>query len=101
MRPTSGKPSGIGGRQSRPVCRVIWPMWAPKATSWKELVAFGAHIGQITLHTGRDCLPPIPEGFPDVGRMAPAYVHLLRVYDHDAARFCLSQLYLEQIGRAS
>ena len=80
--------------------RVIAAPYKPPSfllpTSWKELVAFGAHIGQITLHTGRDCLPPIPEGFPDVGRMAPAYVHLLRVYDHDAARFCLSQLYLEQ-----
>ncbi|WP_280191245.1 GntR family transcriptional regulator [Delftia sp. PS-11] len=65
-------------------------------TSWKELVAFGAHIGQTTLHSARDCLPPIPEGFPPVGSIAPAYVSLLRVHTHDAARFCLSQLYLEQ-----
>jgi GntR family transcriptional regulator len=80
--------------------RVIAAPYKPPSfllpTSWKELLAFGAHIGQITLHTERDSLPPIPAGFPDVGRMAPAYVHLLRVYDHDAARFCLSQLYLEQ-----
>ena len=48
--------------------RVIAAPYKPPSfllpTSWKELVAFGAHIGQITLHTGRDCLPPIPEGFP-------------------------------------
>ena len=80
--------------------RVIAAPYKPPSfllpTSWKELVAFGARIAQTTLHIERDGLPPIPDGFPEVGRIAPAYVHLLRVHTHDAARFCLSQLYIEQ-----
>ena len=65
-------------------------------TSWQELVAFGEQIQQITLHTTNDCVPPIPSGFPLPGTLAPAYVHFLRVHSHDDARFCLSELYLEQ-----
>ena len=64
--------------------------------SWQELVAFGRRIRQTTLRTQTDCLPPIPAGFPLTGRLAPAYVHMLRVHAHDGARFCLSELYLEQ-----
>jgi GntR family transcriptional regulator len=80
--------------------RVIAAPYRPPSfllpTSWKDLVAFGERIGQITVRTEEGCLPPIPEGFPAVGRLAPAYVHLLRVHTHGGARFCLSELYLEQ-----
>lgn len=91
---------GLLQSRKRGGTRVVAAPYRPPSfllpTSWKELLAFGAHIGQTTLHSARDCLPPIPDGFPAVGRIAPAYVHLLRVYTHDTARFCLSQLYLEQ-----
>lgn len=69
-------------------------------TSWQELVAFGEQIQQTTLHQARDCVPPIPAGFPAAGQspgeLAPAYMHFLRVHTHGQARFCLSELYLEQ-----
>ncbi|RGE44234.1 GntR family transcriptional regulator [Comamonas testosteroni] len=65
-------------------------------TSWQELVAFGEQIQQITLHQANDCVPPIPTGFPLPGELAPAYMHFLRVHTHGDARFCLSELYLEQ-----
>jgi len=64
--------------------------------SWQELVAFGEQIRQLTLHTAEDCVPPIPAGFPLPGELAAAYVHFLRVHTHGEARFCLSELYLEQ-----
>ena len=65
-------------------------------TSWQELVAFGEQIQQTTLHQADDCVPPIPAGFPLPGKLASAYTHFLRVHSHGEARFCLSELYLEQ-----
>ena len=64
--------------------------------SWQQLVAFGEQIEPITLHTAHDCIPPIPAGFPQPGQLADAYVHFLRAHTHDDARFCLSELYVEQ-----
>ncbi|MDR3065965.1 MAG: GntR family transcriptional regulator [Comamonas sp.] len=65
-------------------------------TSWRELVAFGEQIRQTTLQQAHDCVPPIPAGFPCPGELAPAYAYFLRVHQHGEARFCLSELYLEQ-----
>ena len=64
--------------------------------SWQQLVAFGEQIEPITLHTAHDCIPPIPAGFPQPGQLAEAYVFFLRAHTHDDARFCLSELYVEQ-----
>ena len=64
--------------------------------NWQQLVAFGERIEPITLNTVHDCIPPIPAGFPQPGQLADAYVHFLRAHTHDDARFCLSELYVEQ-----
>lgn len=65
-------------------------------TTWQELVAFGEQIQQTTLQQANDCVPPIPAGFPSPGELATAYTYFLRVHKHGDARFCLSELYLEQ-----
>ena len=65
-------------------------------TTWQELVAFGEQIQQTTLQQANDCVPPIPAGFPSPGELASAYTYFLRVHKHGDARFCLSELYLEQ-----
>lgn len=64
--------------------------------NWQQLVAFGEQIEPITLDTVHDCMPPIPAGFPQPGRLADAYVHFLRTHTYDDACFCLSELYVEQ-----
>ena len=91
---------GLLETRKRGGTRVLGQPYKPPSfllpTSWQELVAFGQQIKQTTLLTLTDCLPPIPAGFPLPGHLAPAYTHLLRVHTHGKARFCLSELYLEQ-----
>lgn len=91
---------GLLETRKRGGTRVVGQPYKPPSfllpTSWKDLVALGEQIEQVTLHTASDCTPPIPPGFPLPGQLAPAYMQILRAYSHDQARFCLSELYLAQ-----
>lgn len=64
--------------------------------TWSELVAFGAQIAPQTLASESGCMPLIPPGISVKGALAPEYQRLLRVHTHENAKFCFSELYLEQ-----
>lgn len=91
---------GLLETRKRGGTRVLGQPYKPPSfllpTSWKDLVAFGEQIHQITLRTASGCVPPIPQGFPLPGELAPSYMQFLRLHTHEDVPFCLSELYLEQ-----